>query len=43
MALVYPDGEVLWVPPVDIKVKTHVDKDKKKSDKDKDSAFYTTC
>ena len=32
MALVYPDGEVLWVPPVDIKVKTE-DKDK---DKDKE-------
>ena len=22
MALVYPDGEVLFIPPVDIKVKT---------------------
>ena len=30
MALVYPDGEVLWVPPVDIKVKTCVDKDRDK-------------
>ena len=25
MVLVYPDGEVLWIPPVDIKVKTKVD------------------
>ena len=30
MALAYPDGEVLWIPPVDIKVKKCVDKDKDK-------------
>ena len=35
MALVYPDGEVLWIPPVDIKVKTCVDKGKKDKNKDK--------
>ena len=28
MALLYPDSEVLWVPPVDIKVKTCKDKNK---------------
>ena len=44
MALVYPDGEVLWVPPVDLKVETCVDKDKdKEKDKDKDGAFHSTC
>ena len=30
MALVYPDGEMLWIPPVDIKVTICVDKFKYK-------------